>query len=98
MSMVLVFSTTVWLPTVMVKNGYNLRSSLEFLIVFSVGASLGGLLVALLADRGHLKFVTVGIFVLAAVSLLVLSSNQPRPVLLVVSALAGSGRWVARAW
>jgi len=91
MSMTLVFSTTVWLPTVMVRNGYNLSSSLEFLIVFTVGASLGGLLVALLADRGHLKFVTVATFVLAAVALLALSSNQPRPVLLVVSALAGLG-------
>ncbi|MFC0041534.1 MFS transporter [Actinomadura rayongensis] len=91
MSMALVYSTTAWLPTVMVKNGYNLGSSLEFLTAFTVGASLGGLLVALLADRGHLKAVTAGTFALAAVALLALSSNQPRPVLLVVSALAGLG-------
>ncbi|WP_439680799.1 MFS transporter [Embleya sp. MST-111070] len=91
MSMALVYSTTAWLPTVMMKNGYNLGSSLEFMIAFTVGASAGGLLVSLLADRGHLKLVTMGTFALAALALLTLSSNQPRPLLLVVSALAGLG-------
>ncbi|MCP2335765.1 MFS transporter [Actinomadura rupiterrae] len=91
MSMALVYSTTAWLPTVMMRSGYNLGSSLEFMIAFSVGASAGGLVVSLLADRGHLKLVTLGTFVLAALALLTLSSNQPRPLLLAVSALAGLG-------
>ncbi|MFC4911791.1 MFS transporter [Actinomadura gamaensis] len=91
MSMALVYSTTAWLPTVMMRNGYNIGSSLEFMIAFSVGASAGGLAVSLLADRGHLKLVTLGTFALAALALLTLSSNQPRPLLLVVSALAGLG-------
>ncbi|WP_067479092.1 MFS transporter [Actinomadura hibisca] len=91
MSMALVYSTTAWLPTIMMKNGYHLSSSLEFLIAFTIGASLGGPLVSLLADRGHLKAVTVATFVLAALALLTLSSNQPRALLLVVSALAGLG-------
>ncbi|MBO2463941.1 MFS transporter [Actinomadura sp. LCR2-06] len=91
MSMVLVFSTTSWLPTVMMKSGYDLSSSLEFSIAFTVGASAGGLGVSLPADRGHLKSVTLGSFLLAAVALFALSTPQPRPVLLVVSALAGLG-------
>ncbi|MDL4813280.1 MFS transporter [Actinomadura opuntiae] len=91
MSMVLVFSTTSWLPTVMMKSGYDLSSSLEFSIAFTIGASVGGLGVSLLADRGHLKFVTLGSFLLAAAALYTLSTPQPRPVLLVVSALAGLG-------
>ncbi|MFD8098925.1 MFS transporter [Nocardia fluminea] len=91
MSMALVYSTTAWLPTIMMKSGYNLSSSLEFLIAFTIGASFGGLGAAVLADRGHLKLVTMGTFLLAAASLLVLSTNQPRPLLLVVSALAGLG-------
>ncbi|PXX71510.1 AAHS family benzoate transporter-like MFS transporter [Nocardia tenerifensis] len=91
MSMALVYSTTAWLPTIMMKNGYNLSSSLEFLIAFTIGASLGGLGAAVFADRGKLKLVTMGTFALAAVALLTLSTNQPRPLLLIVSALAGLG-------
>lgn len=91
MSMALVYSTTAWLPTVMIRNGYNLNSSLEFLIAFTIGAAFGSVAMALFADRGYLKPVTFGLFALAAVAMLVLSSNQPRPLLLVVSALAGLG-------
>lgn len=91
MSMALVYSTTAWLPTVMIQNGYNLNSSLEFLIAFTIGASFGSMAMALFADRGHLKLVTFGLFALAALAMLVLSGNQPRPLLLVVSALAGLG-------
>ncbi|MFE1591455.1 MFS transporter [Nocardia sp. NPDC058705] len=90
-SMTLVYSTTAWLPTVMMRNGYNLSSSLEFSIAFTFGAAAGGVALAVYADRGHLKVVTALTFLLAALALLVLSTNQPRPVLLVASALAGLG-------
>ncbi|MEU6258534.1 MFS transporter [Streptomyces sp. NPDC047043] len=91
MSMALVYSTSSWLPTVMVKAGYDLGSSLDFLMTFTMGAVVGGLVLAPIADRGHLRIVTLGTFLLAAVALLVLSTPQPRPLLLVVSALAGLG-------
>ncbi|WP_194820498.1 MFS transporter [Nocardia sp. XZ_19_385] len=90
-SMSLVYSTTAWLPTVMMRNGYSLNSSLEFMIAFTAGAACGGVLMAILADRGHLKIVTAVTFSLAAIALLVLSTNQPRPLLLAISALAGLG-------
>jgi AAHS family benzoate transporter-like MFS transporter len=91
MSMVLVYSTTAWLPVVMMKSGYDLGSSLEFSIAFTLGASFGGLGVSLLGDRGHLVPVTFGCFLLAAVALFVLSTPQQRPLLLVMSAVAGLG-------
>ncbi|MGW0251925.1 MFS transporter [Nocardia goodfellowii] len=90
-SMTLVYSTTAWLPTVMMRNGYSLNSSLEFMIAFTAGAACGGVLMAIVADRGHLKLVTAVTFSLAAVALLVLSTDQPRPLLLAISALAGLG-------
>ncbi|MFD3427379.1 MFS transporter [Nocardia fluminea] len=90
-SMALVYSTTAWLPVVMVRSGYSLNSSLEFMIAFTLGAAGGGVLMALLADRGHLKVVTIASLSIAAVALLVLSTNQPRPLLLAISALAGLG-------
>jgi AAHS family benzoate transporter-like MFS transporter len=91
MSMALLFSTTSWLPTVMMKAGYDLSSSLEFLTTFTAGAVIGGLVLSPIADRGHLRLVTFGTFVLAAIALFVLSTPQPRPLLLGVSALAGLG-------
>ncbi|MFI6521491.1 MFS transporter [Spirillospora sp. NPDC050679] len=91
MSMALVFSTTAWLPTVMMKSGYDLGSALEFSIAFTAGATIGGVALSPLADRGHLKKITLGCFALAAVALFVLSTPQPRPLLLAVSALAGLG-------
>ncbi|WP_414945199.1 MFS transporter [Amycolatopsis sp. cmx-11-32] len=90
-SMTLVYSTTSWLPTVLMNNGYALTSSLEFSIAFTVGASIGGLAVSIYADRGHLRLVTTGTFLLAAAALFTLSTQQPRPLLLLVSALAGLG-------
>ncbi|MDL4816522.1 MFS transporter [Actinomadura opuntiae] len=91
MSMALVYSTTAWLPAVMMKSGYDLGSSLEFTIAFTVGATAGSLGGSVVADRGHLKPVTLGGFVLAAVALFVLSTPQPHVLLLAVSALAGLG-------
>ncbi|MFE9789846.1 MFS transporter [Nocardia salmonicida] len=90
-SMTLIYSTSAWLPAVMMKSGYNLGSSLEFLMAFTAGAGLGGVAVAILADRGHLRLVTIATFLLAAIALLTLSTNQPRAVLLIVCALAGLG-------
>ncbi|MGK5531427.1 MFS transporter [Streptomyces sp. URMC 129] len=91
MSLALLFSTTAWLPTVMLRSGYDLKSSLEFSIAFTIGASLGVMGLALVADRGHLKAVTLGCFVLAACALFALSTPQERGLLLVMSAVAGLG-------
>ncbi|QKG18799.1 MFS transporter [Actinomadura verrucosospora] len=91
MSMALVYSTTAWLPAVMMKSGYDLGSSLEFTIAFTIGATAGGLGGSVIADRGHLRTVTFAGFVLAAVALFVLSTPQPHVLLLAVSALAGLG-------
>lgn len=91
LSLALIYSTSSWLPTVMVSAGYDVGSSLEFFTTFTAGAVIGSLALSLIADRGHLRAVVLGTFVLAAVALFVLSTPQPRPLLLVVSALAGLG-------
>lgn len=89
--LVLVYGAGTWLPTLMVKAGYDLSSSLEFSIAFNAGAVVGTLGAALIADRGFLKAATVTSFVLAALAMLTLSTPQPRPVLLLASAVAGLG-------
>jgi MFS transporter, AAHS family, benzoate transport protein len=89
--LVLVYGASAWLPTLMVNAGYDLGSSLEFAITFNVGAIIGTVAVTLIADRGLLKPTTVVCFLLAAVAMLVLSTPQPRWLLLVMSGLAGLG-------
>lgn len=89
--LVIVYGASTWLPTLMVDNGYDLSSSLEFSIAFNVGAVVGTLGAALVADRGLLKVSTVVSFLLAAVAMISLSTPQPRPLLLAASAVAGFG-------
>lgn len=89
--LVLVYGAGTWLPTLMVKNGYDLSSSLEFSIAFNAGAVVGTLGAVVIADRGHLKAATVASFLLAALAMIALSTPQPRPVLLLSSAVAGLG-------
>ncbi len=89
--LVIVYGASTWLPTLMVDNGYDLSSSLEFSIAFNAGAVIGTLGAALIADRGLLKAATIVSFLLAAVAMIVLSTPQSRPLLLAASAVAGFG-------
>ncbi|MFI5856261.1 MFS transporter [Streptomyces parvulus] len=89
--LVIVYGASTWLPMLMVDNGYDLSSSLEFSVAFNAGAVVGTLGAALIADRGLLKVSTIVSFLLAAVAMLALSTPQPRPLLLAASAVAGFG-------
>ncbi|MEU3294408.1 MFS transporter [Streptomyces longwoodensis] len=89
--LVIVYGAGTWLPTLMVKAGYDVSSSLEFSMAFNTGAVVGIIGAGLIADRGFLKSATVVSFLLAAVAMIVLSTPQPRPVLLLASAIAGHG-------
>ncbi|WP_157195550.1 MFS transporter, partial [Nocardia tenerifensis] len=91
MGLALVYSTTAWLPVTMVKAGYDVGSSFDFTIAFTLGAGFGNMALGALADRGPLREVTLGCFSLAVVALFVLSTPQPHWLLLAVSALAGIG-------
>lgn len=87
----LVYGASTWLPTLMINEGYDLDTALEFMIAFNAGAVLGTLAAAIIADRGHLKVSTVVCFLCAAIAMLVLSTEQARWVILVMSGVAGLG-------
>ncbi|TYP90484.1 MFS transporter [Blastococcus xanthinilyticus] len=91
LGLVVVYGASTFLPTLMVNAGYDLNSSLEFLITFNAGAILGTLVVTALADRGRLQAITVGCALVAAAAFLVLSTPQARWLLLVMAAAAGLG-------
>ncbi|WP_405640997.1 MFS transporter [Streptomyces uncialis] len=89
--LVIVYGASTWLPALMVDAGYDLRSSLEFAIAFNSGAVIGTIGAALISDRGFLKLATIASFLLAGAAMIVLSTPQARPLLLLASAVAGFG-------
>ncbi|MFC9502838.1 MFS transporter [Streptomyces sp. NPDC057002] len=91
LSFALIYSTNTWLPTVMIRSGYDLTSAMEFYIAFALGAGIGATSLSLLGDKGHLRSVTVCGFLVGAAALLALSTQQPRVLLLLLCALAGAG-------
>ena len=49
--MVLVYGLNTWLPSIMKQAGYDLGSSLTFLLVFSLASAVGGLVLGRAADK-----------------------------------------------
>jgi len=89
--LLLVYGLNTWLPQIMREAGYPLGSALTFLLVLNLGAVVGALAASRLADRLGPRPVTVASFVVATVSLLLLSQRIGTGALLAVVALAGLG-------
>ncbi|VWC57367.1 MFS transporter [Burkholderia lata] len=72
---IVVYGMNVWLPTLMRKAGYPLGSSLHFLLVMQFGAVAGNLIGAWLADRVGARKILISLFLVCALSLLVMSQK-----------------------
>lgn len=90
MCLLMVNGVTTWLPNLMITAGYALDSSLTFMIVLNLGAIIGTLSLGRLADRIGTKRVLVPMFVIAAVSLVLLGMRAEIVVLLLFVAVAGA--------
>ncbi|WP_208094699.1 MFS transporter [Brevibacterium limosum] len=90
MCLLMVNGVTTWLPNLMMTAGYALDSSLTFMIVLNVGAIVGTLSLGRLADRIGTKRVLVPMFVIAAVSLVLLGVRADIVLLLLFVAIAGA--------
>ncbi|WP_326489720.1 MFS transporter [Paraburkholderia sp. ZP32-5] len=89
--LLLIYGLNTWLPTIMRKSGYDLGSSLTFLIVFSLASALGGLVLGKIADRAGVR-VTVGVFyLLGALGVLALMFRHGMALNYLFVALAGVG-------
>jgi MFS transporter, AAHS family, benzoate transport protein len=89
--LLLVYGLNTWLPKIMQKAGYPLTSSLAFLVMLNVGAVIGGLAGATVADRRGAKLVTAAGFGVAAVAVLLMSRGLSVGALYAVVAAAGLG-------
>lgn len=89
--MVLVYGLNTWLPQIMRGAGYDLGSSLTFLLVFSLASAAGGLILGYLADRYGQKTILVIFYLLGAGGILLLMFPNTMFVNLCFVAFAGIG-------
>ena len=70
--LLLVYGLNTWLPSLMRDAGYDLGSSLTFLMVFSLASAIGGLLIGGIADKWGKKICLVTFYLIGAVGILML--------------------------
>jgi AAHS family benzoate transporter-like MFS transporter len=80
-----------WLPGLMARAGYPLGSALRFLLVLSLGAVAGSVLLALATDRWGSRVVVVSTYLGCLAGLLALSVRLPAFWLYAAVAVAGTG-------
>jgi AAHS family benzoate transporter-like MFS transporter len=90
MCLFMVYALSSWLAKLMAGAGYSLGSALTFVLVLNVGAVIGAVGGGWLADRFHIKYVLVGMYALAAVSITLLGYKVPPGVLFLLVGLAGA--------
>jgi AAHS family benzoate transporter-like MFS transporter len=90
MCLFMVYALSSWLAKLMAGAGYSLGSALTFVLVLNFGAVIGAVGGGLLADRFHIKYVLIGMYALAAVSITLLGYKVPTAVLYLLVGLAGA--------
>ncbi|MGO4327527.1 MFS transporter [Cupriavidus sp. M-11] len=90
MCLFMVYALSSWLTKLMASAGYSLGSALTFVLVLNFGAMIGAIGGGWLADRFNIKYVLVGMYALAAVSITLLGFKVPTEVLFLLVALAGA--------
>lgn len=88
--LLMVYALGSWLPKLMSLAGYELSSSLMFLMVLNIGAIFGAVGGGWLADRLSLRTVLVSFFILASVSLVMLGYESPMWFLYTLMGVAGA--------
>lgn len=89
--LLLTYGLNTWLPKIMESYGYGKTYSLAFLLVLNSGAVIGGVVASKLADRRGPQFIVSTTFVIAAITLVLMTFHFPLPVLFMFIAVAGVG-------
>ena len=90
MCLLMINGVTTWLPNLMLNAGYALGSSLQFMIVFNIGAIIGTLIFGSLADKFGVKNVLVPMFIISAISMTLLGFKNDMLLLYVIVAITGA--------
>lgn len=91
LSFLLIFGMNTWLPQLMQAADYPLGSSQTFLMLLNLGATVGGLSMALLADRAGSKGPVTASFALGAAAIIAMSARLPLAVLYGIAFIGGCG-------
>ncbi|RJN32443.1 MFS transporter [Nesterenkonia natronophila] len=89
--LLLVYGLNTWLPSIMREAGYDLGSSLTFLLVFSLTAAIGGLAVGWASDRFGQRPVLVIFYILGGLGTVLLMMDYPFGVNMILVGFAGLG-------
>ncbi len=90
MGLLLVYGLSTWLPQMMMSAGYELTSSLLFLLSLNVGAIIGSITGGYAADRIGSKKVLGCLYSTGGVCLILLGLNPDAWLLYVLTAFAGA--------
>ena len=90
MCLFMVYALSSWLTKLMASAGYSLGSALTFVLVLNFGAVIGAVGGGWLADRFNIKYVMMGMYALAAVSITLLGFKVPTELLFLLVGLAGA--------
>ncbi|MEJ8862257.1 MFS transporter [Pseudomonas jessenii] len=86
----MVYALNSWLTKLMGMAGHSLGSALNFVIVFNIGAIVGGLLGGWLSDKYNIKRVLVSFYLTGAVTLTVMGFTQHTVLLFVIVFIVGA--------
>lgn len=89
--LLLAYGLSTWLPTIMQRAGYGLGPSILFLLALNLGAIVGAIASARLADQVGPKRVVAAAFAASAVAILALSTRLPIGVSYALVVIAGLG-------
>lgn len=89
--LLLTYGLNTWLPRIMEGYGFGTNYSLAFLLILNSGAVLGGIIASKAADRLGAQRIVATTFVLAAITLALMTFAFPAPVLFLFIAVAGVG-------
>lgn len=89
--LLLVYGLNTWLPTIMRQHGYDLGSSLSFLVVFSLASALGGMFLSGAADKMGARATVMSFYLIGSVAIGALMFRNSVVVNYLLVALAGVG-------
>ena len=90
MSLLMVYGLSTWLPKLMMQAGYGLNSSISFLIILHAGTIVGTLIIGKLADKFGSKRMLIPMYIIGAISLILLGFKNDMLVVSLLVALTGA--------
>jgi len=86
-----IYGFTIWLPKLMMNQGYSLASGLTFLLMLSSASILGSFLAGYIADRVGARRLLFCLYLIAAIALGLVGYSHNYALLMVLVGLAGAG-------